>query len=235
MSTTGSGRVLALICARGGSKGLPGKNVRPLAGKPMVAWSVEAALGSALIARTVVSTDDPAIAEAARAAGAEVPFLRPPELATDGAGLMDVIFHALDTLNETPSHVVLLQATSPLRTSGDIDSCVRLCLERGADAAATICEADKSPYWMFHLNDDGSIRLVIPRDEVGSRRQDLPPAWVPNGAVYVARTEWLRREGTFWRQGITLGHVMPRERSVDIDSLLDFRIAEMLMAERPQP
>jgi len=225
-------RVLAVIAARGGSKGLPGKNVRPLAGRPMIAWSVAAALASRRLQRIVVSTDDADIAAAAAEAGAEVPFLRPAELATDGASLIDAIFHAVDTLSETPSHIVLLQATSPLRLAADIDGCVDLCAGRGAPAAATICEAAKSPYWMFHLDPDGSVRLVIPQDELPQQRQALPVAWTANGAVYVAETNWLRRERTFWRPGVTLGYPMPAERSVDIDSLLDFRLAEMLMAER---
>lgn len=227
-----SNRILALVCARGGSKGLPGKNVRPLAGRPVIAWSVEAAMGASLVDRVVVSTDDPAIAEAARAAGAEVPFLRPAELASDTAGIYDVIFHALDSLDEQPSHVVLLQATSPLRIAADIDGCIRLCLDQGAPAAATLCEPGKSPYWMFHLGPDGTVRPVIACDGPGGRRQDLPAAWAPNGAVYVAETAWLRRERNFWKAGVTLGYVMPPERSVDIDSLLDFRLAELLMGDR---
>ncbi|CUW38033.1 CMP-N-acetylneuraminic acid synthetase [Magnetospirillum sp. XM-1] len=232
MSATGSGRILALICARGGSKGLPGKNIRQLAGRPVIAWSVEAAMGASLVDRVVVSTDDPAIAEAARAAGAEVPFLRPVELASDTADIYDAIFHALDNLEEEPSHVVLLQATSPLRIAADIDGCIRLCLERAAPAAATLCEPGKNPYWMFLMDSDGTTRPLIPRDDEGRRRQDLPEAWAPNGAVYVAETGWLRRERNFWKAGVTLGYVMPTERSVDIDSLLDFRLAELLMSDR---
>lgn len=227
----GNRSATAVICARGGSKGLPGKNVRPLGGRPMIAWSVKAARESALIDRILVSTDDPEIAQAARDAGADVPFLRPAELATDTANLVDAIIHALDVSADRSDYVVLLQATSPLRIAADIDGCLRLCHERDAQAAATVCEPDKSPYWMFHLDDDGTCRLVIPRDEIGTARQDLPQVWAPNGAVYVARADWLRRERTFWRQGVTLGYVMPRERSVDIDTLLDFRMAEILMQD----
>jgi CMP-N-acetylneuraminic acid synthetase len=225
----GDRKVSAVICARGGSKGLPGKNIRPLCGRPMIAWSIEAARQSAFLDRILVSTDDPAIAQAARDAGIDVPFLRPAELATDDANLIDAILHALDTSGDTPHYVVLLQATSPLRTGADIDGCLRLCHEKVAHAAASVCEADKSPYWMFHLNEDGSVRPVIPREEVGFLRQALPTVWTANGAVYVAEVDWLRREGTFWRPGITLGYPMPRDRSVDIDSLLDFHLAELLL------
>ncbi len=228
----GGRRVAAVICARGGSKGLPGKNLRPLAGRPLIAWSVAAALDSELLDRVLVSTDDAAIAAAAGAAGAEVPFLRPAELATDGANIVDAVLHALDSSGTDCDFVVLLQATSPLRLACDIDDCIRLCVERGAPAAATLCEAAKSPHWMFHLDAAARVRLVIPRDEVGFLRQALPPAYAANGAVYVARVDWLRRERTFWRQGQTVGLLMPAERSVDIDTLLDFRLAELLMADR---
>ena len=200
----------------------------------MIAWSVAAALGSALLDRVLVSTDDPAIAAAARAAGAEVPFLRPAELATDGANVVDAVLHAIDSSATACDDVVLLQATSPLRLASDIDDCIRLRYARGAPAVATLCEAAKSPYWMFHLDDASRVGLVVARDEIGFLRQALPPAYAANGAVYVAQLDWLRRERTFWRQGQTLGLVMPAERSVDIDTLLDFRLAELLMADRAQ-
>jgi CMP-N-acetylneuraminic acid synthetase len=221
-------RCVAVICARGGSKGLPRKNVLPLAGRPLIAWSVEAARQSTLLDRAVVSTDDPEIAEAARHAGADVPFLRPAHLADDGANIVDAILYTLDTLGEAEGYAVLLQATSPLRTGADIDACIRLCAERKAPAAATVSPAAKSPYWMFHLNDDGSVRPVIPAPAIANQRQALPPAWVANGAVYVAECDWLRHHRTFWVPDVTQGCIMPAERSVDIDSIIDFRLAEVL-------
>lgn len=221
--------IFGIIVARGGSKGLPGKNVRLLAGKPMVAWTVEAALAAQRLDRVVVSTDDAVIAEAARLAGAEVPFLRPAHLAGDTASVVDAIFHAIDNLGEQPEWVVLLQATSPLRLAGDIDACIDLCLSRDAPAVASISLAAKSPYWMVTLDDQGHIHMVVPRDQMGDNRQSLPAAYCPNGAVYVARTEWLRRTRTFWQPGVTLGYIMPPERSVDVDTVLDFRLAELLM------
>lgn len=198
----------------------------------MIGWTVKAGLGAALVDRLLVSTDDPDVAEAARQAGAEVPFLRPAELATDGANIVDAVLHAIDTAGADCDYAVLLQATSPLRQADDIDACIRLCHDRQSPAAATVCEAAKSPYWMFHLNPDETVRLVVERPEIGFLRQELPPAYAANGAVYVADLEWLRSERSFWRQGCTLGHVMPAERSVDVDTLLDFRLAELLMAER---
>lgn len=226
----GKPSILAVIAARGGSKGLPGKNVRLLGGRPMIAWTVAAARGASLLGRVVVSTDDAGIADAARAAGAEVPFLRPADLATDDANVVDAVLHVIDTLGEAPDHVVLLQATSPLRQACDIDGCIRQCLESGAPAACSVTPAPKSPYWMFSLDAGGRVHPVIEREErPGEQRQALPSAYVANGAVYVAETGWLRRERTFWRPGVTLGYVMPPERSVDIDTLLDFRVAEVLM------
>jgi CMP-N-acetylneuraminic acid synthetase len=222
-------RCVGVICARGGSKGLPGKNIRSLCGRPMIAWSIEAARESQFLDRVLVSTDDIEIAEAARAAGEPVPALRPAHLAGDDANIVDAVLHAIDTEAPQADYAVLLQATSPLRRAEDIDACIRLCIGKGVPAAASVTEAGKNPYWMFHLNPDGTVRLVIERDEVGFLRQALPQAWVANGAIYVAQVEWLRRERTFWRQGMTLAYPMPAERSVDVDTLLDFRWAEFLM------
>ncbi len=225
-------RCVAIICARGGSKGLPRKNILPLAGRPMIAWTVTAARDSTLLDRTVVSTDDPEIAEAARQAGAEVPFLRPAHLANDKANIVDAILHALDTLGENSGYVILLQATSPLRTAADIDACIHLCSAKGAPAAATVCEAAKSPYWMFHLNVDGSVQPVISAPEIIHQRQALPQTWVANGGVYVAECDWLRQNRTFWVPDVTLGCPMPVERSVDIDSITDFWLAEVILRNR---
>lgn len=227
----GKPRILAVIAARGGSKGLPRKNILPLAGRPMIAWSIEATKTATLLDRTVVSTDDPEIAEVARTAGAEVPFLRPAELATDSASIIDALFHAVDALAETPDYLVLLQATSPLRTGADIDECIRACLDGGAAAAATITPAAKPPYWMFLRDERGRVRPVIERD-AQEQRQALPPTFAPTGAVFVAQTEWLRRERSFWKAGETVGVVIPPERSVDVDSDMDFRFAEFL-AQNP--
>lgn len=222
----GDARVLGVICARGGSKGLPGKNVRPLGGKPLIAWSVAAARQSGLLDRVVVSTDDDAIAEAARTAGADVPFRRPAELSDDGANLVDVVLHAVDTLAEDFRYVVLLQATSPFRSGADIDACLDLCRRTDAPSANSVCVAEQSPYWMFTQTPDGRLELLIPRERMGFRRQDLPTVYAPNGAVYACQVDWLRRERTFWLPGVTLGHLMPPERSVDIDTALDFHVAE---------
>lgn len=212
--------VLALVPARGGSKGLPGKNIRAAAGRPLLDYTVAAARSSACIDRIVLSSDDEAIMRVARASGCEVPFRRPAALATDEATSIDVVLHALDQL---PPHdlVVLLQPTSPLRTAADIDGACRLLLQHDAPACVSVTEAEQSPYWMYRLDESAQLAPLLPAGERAARRQDLPPVYLLNGAVYVARADWLRRERTFVGPA-TVGYVMPRGRSLDIDTLADF-------------
>jgi len=221
--------VLGVITARGGSKGLPRKNVLPLAGKPMIAWTVEAGLASACIDRLVLSTDDEEIAEAARTAGCEVPFMRPDELAADDTPGIAPVIHAIDAVPGF-DYVVLLQPTSPLRTAADIDACVDLCASSGAPSCVSVVEARENPYWMYTLSEDASLDPLI-ASELVLRRQELPPAYSLNGAVYVARCEWLRRRRHFVDEG-TVGHVMPPERSFEIDGPLDFVVVRAVMNER---
>jgi N-acylneuraminate cytidylyltransferase len=230
----GNRTVLAVITARGGSKGLPGKNVAALGGKPLVAWSVAAGRKSRYVDRLILSTDDPAIAAAARKAGGQVPFRRPARLATDRASVYDVLVHALDALGEAYDYVVLLQATSPFRTAGDIDACIRLCHARGAPAAISVCAAAKPPHWMYALDRKGRLRPILESSRALDRRQALPRAYHPNGAVYVARTAWLRKHRNFVGPE-TRAYVMPAERSVDIDTRLDLLFARALVAETSQP
>lgn len=222
-------RILALIPARGGSKGLPGKNIRPLHGKPLIGWSIEAARASRHVSRVVVSSDDESILAAARAGGAETPFVRPESLARDDTPGIDVVLHALDVLPGF-DWVVLLQPTSPLRTTGDIDAAIERCLESGAPACVSVCEAGASPWWMFSLDGDGRMRSFLPPEQRPARRQDLPTLYALNGAVYVARVDWLRQTRSFLTEE-TLAHVMPPERSVDIDTAFDFRLAECLLGQ----
>lgn len=222
--------VLAIIPARGGSKGLPGKNLRPLAGLPLIAWSIAAARECPAIDDVIVSTDDPAIAEAARTAGARVPFLRPAELANDTARSIDVVHHALRALPALPDLVVLLQPTSPLRRADDITAALELYTESGADTCVSVTPSTKSPAWMYHLDPQGQMRPLLGEGPTASRRQDLPPVYVLNGAIYVARPSWLlAHDGFIAPNGVAT--VMPAERSVDIDTLLDFRLAELLLAD----
>lgn len=216
-----SGRkVLALLTARGGSKGLPGKNIRPAGGKPLLAWSIEAAQRAASVDRTVLSSEDARIIEVARAHGCEVPFVRPTELATDAASSMDVVRHALGQL---PGYdvVVLLQPTSPLRTAVDIDAACELLERSGAPACVAVCPVEQSPYWMYIANAEGRLQPLLDTPHRTQQRQCQPEVVIPNGALYVASVPWLLASGSFMTTE-TVAYRMPRERSLDIDTTEDF-------------
>lgn len=219
--------MLALIPARGGSKGLPGKNIRPLKGRPLIGWSIEAARASRYVSRIVVSSDDEEILAVARDQGAETPFRRPASLAGDATPGMDVVLHALDQLAGF-EWVVLLQPTSPLRLAADIDAAIEQCLKTNAPACVSVCEAPASPWWMFEVGAECRMRSFLPAEQRPVRRQDLPDLYALNGAVYVAKTEWLRMSLSFLTEE-TVAYVMPPARSVDIDTLFDFQLAECLL------
>ncbi len=226
--------ILALIPARGGSKGIPRKNLAPLAGQPLIAWTIAAALGSKNLSRVIVSTDDAEIAEVARQHGADVPFLRPPELAADESGALGVVLHALDWLAESagepPEYVLLLQPTSPLRATADIDAAIALAHARDADAVLGVCEAVPHPFLARRVDEAGVLTDFLPVDEKLVRRQDFPYAYVLNGAIYLNRCASLRTARTFQPPG-ALALIMPRERSLDIDTPHDLRLAEQLLTK----
>ena len=221
--------LLALIPARGGSKGIPRKNIRPLCYKPLLQWSIDAALAAACVDQVVVSTDDPEIADVAKAGGAEVPFLRPAELATDTVPGIAPVLHALDQLPQV-SDVLLLQSTSPLRTSADIEAIVALRQHAGRESAVSLTLSAKHPAWMYSLRQDQRLEPLLQLDGAHCRQQ-LPPAYVLNGALYLASRALLLREQAFIAPD-TIGYVMPAERSVDIDTLLDWQWAEFLMEQQ---
>ena len=217
--------LLALIPARGGSKGIPRKNIRPFCGKPLLQWSIDAALASACVDQVVVSTDDREISEVAIACGAEVPFLRPAELASDTAPGIAPVLHALQQLPHV-SDVLLLQPTSPLRTSTDIDSIVALREQAKRESAVSLTLSPKHPAWMYNLSQDLRVEPLLKVD--GSHcRQQLMPAYVLNGALYLASRAFLFRETHFIATD-TVGYLMPPERSVDIDTPFDWQWAEYL-------
>jgi CMP-N-acetylneuraminic acid synthetase len=195
-------------------------------GKPLIAWTIEAALAAESVDTVIVSTEDDEIGRIAREFGASVPFMRPAELASDETPGIEPVLHAIDRLPGYDS-VVLLQPTSPLRSSADIDGCVRLATKRGAPAAVTVSEASKHPYWMYTLQDGERLSPLIKKATVRNR-QALPPVYALNGAAYYAKTEWLRAAGNFVTEE-TVGYVMPPERSVDLDSALDWEYGELLM------
>jgi CMP-N,N'-diacetyllegionaminic acid synthase len=217
---------LALITARGGSKSIPRKNIKLFGGKPLIAWAIETALSSRAVDDVVVTTDDEEIAMTAKEWGAEVPFLRPAELAADDSPGIDPILHALAQLG-SHDQVVVLQPTSPLRRIADVDACVELARQHKAPASVSVSEPAKHPYWMYRL--DGRQRMhPLLNVSTFANRQDLPPVYALNGAVYYAQTDWLKRHHTFVTTE-TVGYIMPPERSLDIDTALDWKIAEMLL------
>lgn len=224
--------ILALIPARGGSKGIPRKNIVPLLGRPLLSYTIAAAREAACIDRIIVSTDDEGIAAVAAARGAEVPFLRPPELATDTAAGLEVARHALAWLKEhegyIPDIVVELQPVAPLRLAADIEGAVALLLASGADSVVGLVEADH-PYYLRSL-ENGVVKPFLPDTPEAFRRQDLPPVYRCNGAIIAVRTPVLCA-GSFYGKDVR-GYIMPPERSVDIDTPLDLRLAEALLRER---
>jgi CMP-N,N'-diacetyllegionaminic acid synthase len=221
--------VLALISARGGSKGIPRKNIRSFCGKPLLQWSIDAALATTCVDQVVVSTDDPEIAQVARACGAEVPFLRPAELATDTASGIEPVLHALEQLPQV-SDVLLLQPTSPLRTSADIEAIVALRKQAGRESAVSLTPSAKHPAWMYSLNGDQLLEPLVQLDGAYCRQQ-LSTSYVLNGALYLATRAFLLKEQSFIAPE-TVGFVMPAERSVDIDTPLDWQLAEFLMEKQ---
>lgn len=214
---------------------MPRKNVLPLGGRPLVVHTIEAALAGRRLSRTILSSEDAEILEVASRAGCPAPFVRPAELADDRSSTVSVALHALDWLESherfAPDVVVLLPATAPLRTGEHIDAALgTLLADREADAVVAVTEADYPPYWMLTLS-DGRLSWLFPEGGRADRRQDLPPAYRPNGSIYGIRVSALRDQRTFYPRATT-AYVMPREASVNIDSEMDFRLAELLLARR---
>lgn len=221
------GKFLFIIPARGGSKGVLRKNIRDLAGKPLIAWTIEEAKKSKFADRIILSSDDEEIIQVAKHYGCEVPFIRPKELAQDDTPGIDPVLHAID---KCPGYdyVVLLQPTSPLRTAEDIDGCIQFFLDNHADTCVTVKEVDESPYWMYTKNDEGQLTNLIKQDFLITRRQELPKVYKLNGAVYVAKTERLKQTKSFLSEE-TVAFVMPKNRSVDIDIEDDFPMCEWII------
>jgi len=210
-------KVLAIIPARGGSKGVPRKNIIDIHGKPLLFYTFKQAQESEYIDRVILSSEDQEIIEIAKDLGCEVPFERPAELASDKAGTMPVIFHALDQLEESYDYIVLLQVTSPLRTTEDIDRSIELCEEKNSPACVSVVETDKPPHWMFNLDEDNAMKPILTETHLPKRRQDAPNAFIVNGAVFVAQTDWIKTKDHFISDQ-TIAYVMPKSRSLDIDT-----------------
>ena len=218
-------RFLAVVPARGGSKGVPRKNVRIMAGKPLIEWTIGQAAQSRYIDRVIVTSDDEEICQVAKQFGAEVPFVRPAELASDTATGVDVLCHAVQNVGADYDYVVLLQPTSPLRECTDIDAAIELCVRRAVASVVSVSEATKSPYWMYQMTEEGELSPVV--ENAATNRQQLPRTYALNGAVYVLEVASLLESRAILRED-TLGYVMPTERSYDIDTEIDFLICEFL-------
>jgi CMP-N,N'-diacetyllegionaminic acid synthase len=216
----GAHKVLALIPARGGSKGLPRKNIAPIFGKPLIQWTIDAARESNYIDRLILSSDDDEIIAVATAGGCEAPFKRDKTLADDKASSIDVV---LDALKYVPGYdiCVLLQPTSPLRSSRDIDGAIELLHSSGASSCVTVRAAEEHPYFTFYADENGYlVHFVKPAAGAPTRRQDLPKAWCLNGAVYAVCIQWFQKNSSFISAD-TVFYPMPAERSIDIDTPKD--------------
>lgn len=221
---------LAVIPARGGSKRLPGKNVRPIAGRPMILWVIDAALSAGLFDKVLVSTDDQEIADISRSAGADVPGLRPAKLAQDDTPTIDVVTYELERLPEIPV-TVLLQPTSPLVLAEDITGAIALLETQGVDSVASVAVSQVTPNTLFDRREESGVLTPFVEQCTAS----LGPSkanWVRlNGAIYAFRSSWLRNTHNLV-DNTTVGYVMPLERSVDVDVEIDLIFAESLLKMR---
>ncbi len=231
-------RVLAIVPARRGSKGLPLKNIRSLGGMPLLAWPIRAAKASRYIDRVMISTDDAEFARLAQEAGADVPFLRPAALANDTATSLSFIVHALDTLaaaGDRYDWLVLLEPTSPLTETADVDAALETLVAKAADADAIVGVAqviDSHPAFVVRLSEDGFLRPYMePVFGAPSRRQDVEPLYRLDGSLYISDIAALRREGGFYHAR-SLPFVMPRWKSFEVDELVDFICIEAILENR---
>lgn len=225
--------IVATICARGGSKGVPRKNIRPLCGKPLIVHTIETAQKCRLINRIIVSTDDREIADIARKAGAEVPFMRPKELAQDDTAKLPVIKHAIQFLESqgySPDIVVDLDPTSPLRTDKDIEACIRMVMAGEADNVFSVTRANKSPYFNMVEIIDGKVRLVKQLDRPAKRRQDAPEVYDMNASIYVWKRDALMDNDSLFLENTRI-YLMPKW-AIDIDDETDFEFVEYILSRR---
>jgi N-acylneuraminate cytidylyltransferase/CMP-N,N'-diacetyllegionaminic acid synthase len=238
MADKGHGkRTLGLIPARGGSRGIRKKNIAPLAGVPLITYTIRAALASRLLTDFIVSTDNREIADVAVTAGAKVPFMRPSDISGDAATAQEAALHALDAYaaGQDFDYVLLLQPTAPLRTAADIDGVIELARRHDATSVVSFTrEETHHPYYMYFI-EEGETKDAVPRMiqafsyEVGTPRQDFPPAAYRNGAVYLTTVEHLRRRGSFVSADL-VPYFMPQSRSVNIDTEQDLLYAEFLLS-----
>ena len=224
---------LCLMLARGGSKGVPGKNLKLLRGKPLIYYTIKAVQDSGIFDRFILSTDSQEISEVAKIYGLEVPFLRPEELAKDDSPALDAIKHALEWVQANDKrydYVQYIFPTAPLRTAEDICSGIKVLFEKNADMVISVCQTSHPPYWSNVLPDDHSLKGFIKPEHLRNR-QEVPVTYRLNGAIYVAKWDVFYEKRNWYEQN-TYAYIMPAERSVDIDSEFDFKLAELLLREQ---
>lgn len=231
-------RVLALVPARGGSKGLPRKNLRCLNGYPLVQWSIDIALACKEIDSVIVSTDDEQIAVVANAAGAEVPFMRPSNLAEDTSSTIDVIIHALDFLESNKREfeiVLLLEPTSPLREVSDVQNALQDMIDKSATAIVSVCRAEAThPTFMFRTTDQRRLQPFISASPTGIRRQDVEALYYIEGTLYASTVVGLRERRSFYHDD-TLAYEVAKWKALEIDDFEDFELAEAIARYKELP
>ena len=233
-------RILAVTLARGGSKGVPGKNIKPLAGKPLIAYTIAEALRSRLVTRYLVSSDDDEIRDVAVRYGAEAPFKRPESLSTDSATSMHALQHAVEWVEKEEGkkydYVIELMCTNPFKTAEDIDAALEKLIATGADSVIGVSRLlDHHPARIKKIVDDRLVDFCVP-EIPNSRRQDLrPDAFIRNASIYAMRRDSLMVDNARYGTADSRPHIMPEERSVNVDSKLDFLMAEALLQESPRP
>lgn len=227
-------RFLAIIPARGGSKRLPKKNILELAGKPLIAWTIEAALKSKYLDRIIVSTDNNDIADISKKYGADVPFIRPSNIATDNSSSIDVAIHAINYLKDIEDlydYIILLQPTSPLRTEKHIDDAIEYLDIKQAKSVISVCKTDHPPMWCNILPDDNSMMSFLDNVNLNKRSQDLATFYRLNGAIYICKIDSLLEEKNFFTCNDIYAYIMDRKSSIDIDNKLDFEFSKFLFSK----
>lgn len=221
-------KIFTIIPARRGSKGIAGKNIKTLNGKPLICHTIEAALKSRYLNEVFVSTNDQLIAKISKNCGAEI-IERPDELAKDDSPIINAVLHTIDTIKDASDKdiIILLQPTSPLRNTADIDTALEMFIKTDCDSLISMCKVEHSPYWCFRY-DYGKLKSLLGDEYLQMRRQELPAVYRPNGAIFISTIANLHRNNGFYCDKI-VPHIMPTERSIDIDEEIDFAFAELLM------
>ncbi|HDZ33955.1 MAG TPA: acylneuraminate cytidylyltransferase family protein [Pseudoalteromonas sp.] len=222
-------KVLAIIPARGGSKRLPRKNILPLIGKPLIAWTIEAGLGCKYIDKVIVSSDDDEILKISQNFGADI-IKRPEKLASDTSSSFDALKHTIESIDRY-DYIILLQATSPLRHYKHIDEAIELLIEKNANAIVSVCEMDHSPLWSNKIDKNLSMQGFLREEVLNKRSQDLEKYYRLNGAIYICEVKKLLQQESFFLKENIYAYKMDRKSSIDIDEDIDFKIASLLIPD----